>query len=187
MAFYTREELEQIGFNEIGENVLISTKSSIYGAQNISLGNNIRIDDFTILSGTIILGNYIHIGAYSALFGGEKGIEMEDYSAISSRCAVYAISDDYSGNYMTNPTVPSEYTNVIQKKVTIGRHVDVGTNSTILPGVTIGEGCSFGAMTLITKDTKPWGIYMGYQCMRVSERSRNILDIEKRWLVEINR
>lgn len=57
MGFYTREELERIGFKSIGENVLISDKTSIYSPQNISIGNNVRIDDYCVLSaggGTLI-------------------------------------------------------------------------------------------------------------------------------------
>ena len=50
MGFYTREQLEKIGFKSIGENVLISDKTSIYSPQNISIGNNVRIDDYCVLS-----------------------------------------------------------------------------------------------------------------------------------------
>ena len=52
-SFYTVEELGKIGFKKLGKNVLISKKSSIYTPENISIGDNVRIDDFTILSGTI--------------------------------------------------------------------------------------------------------------------------------------
>lgn len=57
MGFYTREQLEKKGFKSIGENVLISDKTSIYSPQNISIGNNVRIDDYCVLSaggGTLI-------------------------------------------------------------------------------------------------------------------------------------
>jgi len=47
--FYSREELEKIGFKSIGENVLISDKTSIYNPQNIEIGSNVRIDDTFIL------------------------------------------------------------------------------------------------------------------------------------------
>ena len=67
-SFYSQNELLELGFKKIGTNVLISKKSSIYNAQNIEIGDNVRIDDFCLLSGTIKLGNYIHIGAYSALY-----------------------------------------------------------------------------------------------------------------------
>jgi len=83
-SFLSREELMEIGFKSIGENVLLSSKASIYGPENIEIGNNVRIDDFCILSGKIKLGSYIHIAAYSALFGGEESITMEDFTGLSS-------------------------------------------------------------------------------------------------------
>lgn len=58
MGFYSREQLEKIGFKVLGENVLISDKTSIYSPENISIGNDVRVDDFSILSagegGTLI-------------------------------------------------------------------------------------------------------------------------------------
>ncbi len=33
-------------------------------------------------------------------------------------------------------------------------------------------------MTLATKDTKPWGIYLGYQCIRIKERSQKMLELD---------
>ena len=90
-SFYDENELKEIGFKSYGENVKISRKSSIYGAEKISIGNNVRIDDFCILSGQIKLGNYIHIAAYSALYGGEDGIVIKDFANISSRVSIYSI------------------------------------------------------------------------------------------------
>ena len=66
-SFYSQEELQSMGFKELGANVLVSRKASIYGAEKISLGNNVRVDDFSILSGRIEIGNHVHIAAYVAL------------------------------------------------------------------------------------------------------------------------
>lgn len=177
-SFYSEEELKEIGFAHVGHDVCISRKASIYGAEDIWIGNHVRIDDFCVLSGKIKFGNYIHVAVMTALFGGTAGIVFEDYTGISSRCAVYATTDDYSGEYMTNPTVPEEFTHVIDEPVVIEKHSIIGTGSTILPGVTLKEGTALCAMTLATKDTKPWGIYMGYQCVRVKERSRELLKMD---------
>ncbi len=84
-SFYSENELAEIGFKSFGQNVMISKKASIYGAGSIEIGNNVRIDDFCILSGKIKLGDYIHISAYSSLFAGDKGIEMKDFCTLSSR------------------------------------------------------------------------------------------------------
>lgn len=181
-SFYSRNELNEKGFAFLGKNVLISKMASIYGANKMSIGNNVRIDDFCVLSGKIDLGNYIHIAAYTALFGGNSGIVMEDFSCLSARCAVYAKSDDYSGEYMTNPMIDEQYLNVSDKQVVIKRHVVVGTGSTILPGVTIGEGVSVGSMSLINKSLEPWGIYFGIPCKYYCERSKTLLKLEKQFL-----
>lgn len=44
--FLTEKEIKILNFKSIGKNVLISDKASIYGAENMSIGNNVRIDDF---------------------------------------------------------------------------------------------------------------------------------------------
>lgn len=183
-SFYTNIELKELGIKKIGSNVLISRKCSIYGAKDIVIGDNVRIDDFAILSGNIIMGNYIHIAAYTALYGGKVGIEIGDFSTISSRGVVYAVSDDYSGETMTNPMVSSKYRGVIEKNVIIGRHTIIGTGTTILPGVVIEEGVSVGAMSLVKDNLMEWGIYAGIPCRRIKERKKDILIYEKMFLQE---
>lgn len=182
-SFYSAEELQRIGFKSIGNNVQLSRNANIYGAERIVIGNNVRIDDFCILSGDITLRDYIHISAYSALFAGNGGIEIESFSGISSRCAVYAVSDDYSGNAMTNPMIPDQLRNVVEKKVVIKKHALIGTGSTILPGVTIGEGVSVGSMSLVNNSLDKWGIYAGIPCRRIKDRNRRILELEKQLLL----
>lgn len=185
-SFYSERELAELGLKSYGKDVLISRKVSIYSASGITIGNNVRIDDFCVLSGNIILGNYIHIAVYSALFGGQAGIEMKDFSTLSSRCAVYAKSDDYSGNTLTNPTVPEKYCGVIEERVTVGKHVIVGAGTTILPGVEIGDGCAVGSMSLVNKSLEQWGIYAGIPCKFIKPRSRKLLELEARFLEEKN-
>ena len=177
-SFYSYDELKTIGFKNIGSNVLISRHACIYGAENISIGNNVRIDDFCILSGKIKLENNIHISAYSSLFAGDYGITMEDYTTLSSRCVIYAITDDYSGSYMTNPMVPDNCRNVIGGPVILEKYVIVGTGSTILPNVTLNEGVAVGSMSLVNKSLNSWGIYVGIPCRRVKDRSKDLLQLE---------
>ena len=181
-GYYTRAELRSIGIKNIGEDVLISKKVSLYNFAELQIGNHVRIDDFCYLNGKIILGNNIHIAAFTSLIAGDAGIEMHDFSGLSSRVSVYAMSDDYSGNYMTNPTIPSIYTNVYKKKVEIGRHSIVGVGSVILPGGILAEGTAVGSMSLINSETEPWGIYTGIPATRIKERSRNLLQLEEMYL-----
>lgn len=178
-SFFSAEELRVLGLRAYGCNVKISRKCSIYQASSIVLGDNVRVDDFCILSGRIKIGNYVHVAAYSALYAGDIGIEIGDFSNISSRVAIYAISDDYSGNSMTNPMISERYKDLQKKKVSIDRHVIIGTGCTILPGVKIAEGSAVGSMSLVKKSTEPWTINAGIPAEKKKMRSKKLLEMEK--------
>jgi acetyltransferase-like isoleucine patch superfamily enzyme len=187
MAFYTKENLIQMGFASVGDNVLLSDKSSYYNCKNIHLGSNIRIDDFCVLSagdGGIYLEGYNHIACYCSLIGKGK-IELKEFAGLSSRVALYSSSDDYSGAALTNPTVPEYYCNVISGDVIIEKHVIIGAGAVVLPKVTIGEGSSVGALSLVTKDCEEWSTYLGVPAKRIKSRRKTLLEKEielKQWL-----
>lgn len=181
-SFYTVDELKEFGLASFGDNVLLSRKASIYGASEINIGSNVRIDDFCILSGKIVIGDYIHVAAYSALYGGYKGIFINDFSNISSKVTIYSISDDYSGETMTNPMIPDKYKKVINEKVIIEKHVIIGSGCVVLPNVVLKEGSSFGAMSLINKSSEPWSINAGIPAKKLKSRSKKLLELEKEFI-----
>lgn len=183
-SFYTQEELQNIGLKTFGMNIFISRKTSIYGAENISLGSNIRIDDFCILSGHIQMGNNIHIAAYTALYGGKHGIFIDDFANLSSRVCVYSVSDDYSGESMTNPMIPEKYKKLISAPVHIEKHVIVGTTSVILPGTTLKEGSSFGGFSFINHDSEEWSLNVGIPFRKIRDRSKRLLELEMQFQLE---
>lgn len=183
-SFYSKEEIKNLGFHFCGENVKISRKASIYGAERISIDDNARIDDFCILSGKIRIGKYVHVAAYSALYGGDTGIELWDFSGISSRCAIYAESDDYSGEHMAHPTINIKYRGVIAGEVVLERHSILGTGTTVLPGVRVKEGSAVGCMSLVSKTIESWGIYAGIPCHKIKDRKKNLLELERKFLQE---
>lgn len=176
-SFLSLEELKKIGFKSIGENVSISRLASVYGPEKMEIGSNVRIDDFCLLSGKIVLGDYIHISAYSALHGGTRGIYMEDFSGVSGKCSIYAVSDDFSGTYTANATVPMKYRNVIEKKVVLKKYVQLGAGCVVLPGVIVGEGTCVGSMSFVNKSLKEWGIYAGIPCVFLKERKKITIEI----------
>jgi acetyltransferase-like isoleucine patch superfamily enzyme len=181
MSFLKRSELEKIGFKFLGKNVLISDKCSIYNAKNISIDDNTRIDDFSILSagdGGIEIGKYVHIACFSSLIGKSK-ITMKDYSGISSRVSIYSSSDNYNGEWMTNPCLPETVTNTIHKDVIIGKHVVIGSNSVVLPGVVLNDGSSVGAMSLVNKSIDGPYVCAGIPAKKIKERKSNIFELEK--------
>lgn len=173
-SFLNSEKLLKIGFKSVGENAQISSKASFYDPESISIGSNVRIDDFAILSGEITLGSYIHISAYVALYG-LYGIEIGDFSGLSPRVIVFSASDDFSGEFMIGPLLPKEYTNVINGKVHLKKFVQIGSGSIVLPNVLIGEGAVTGAMTLVNKNLDPWTINVGIPAKFLKKRNKGLL------------
>ena len=181
MGTLSREALETLGFASVGKNLQISDRASFYGSNHITIGDNVRIDDFCVLAagvGGILIGNYVHIAVGSSLIGAGK-ITMSDFSGLSSRISIYSSSDDYSGTTLTNPTVHSGFTGVTHADVFLGKHVIVGSGSVILPGVTLEEGVVVGALSLVRANCELFGIYVGNPARRIKERKRDLLKLEQ--------
>lgn len=183
-SFYSEKELKTLGFKSIGSNALISRKISFYGIARISIGNNVRIDDFCVLSagkGGIEIGNHVHIAIFSSLQG-EGKITLQDFVGISSKVSIYSSNDDYSGEFMSNPTVPAKFTRVTHADVIIGKHVLIGSGAVVLPGITINTGAAIGALSLVYENCDEFYIYKGNPAKKLIRRSKKILDLEKEFL-----
>lgn len=179
-SFYSEEELKKIGFKSIGHDVFISRKASIYNPQVMEIGNNVRIDDFCILSGKIILGDYIHIAAYTALFAGKYEIMFDNFVTVSSRTAIYAESDDYVEASFSCPLIGNTFRKTYGGNVHLKKFVLVGTSCTLLPNITLEEGVSVGAMSLIKTSLSSWGVYVGVPAKRIKNRNRDLIELERK-------
>ena len=186
-GYVSEAELRDEGFRAVGKDVFIARNCTIIGCENIEIGSNVRIDGYTTIiaaEGNVHIGSNIHIGAYCLLSGGDD-IELQDFSGLSQGVKIYSRTDDYSGDHLTNPTVPSRFTGGKCGKVTLARHVIIGAASVILPDLSIGEGSSIGALSLVTKDLEEWGIYAGRPARRIRSRSKKLLELEREFLAEI--
>jgi acetyltransferase-like isoleucine patch superfamily enzyme len=184
-GYYTENDLRDAGFRSLGKNIAIAKNCTIIGIPNISIGNNVRIDGFTTISaagtGFLELGSNVHIASYCMLIAG-AGIKMHDFSAISQGVKIYSKSDNYSGLYLTGPTVPTEFSGVIQGTVELHKHVIIGSSSVILPDVIIGEGVAVGALSFVTKNLDPWGIYVGTPVKKIKSRCKKLLEFEQAFM-----
>lgn len=181
---YSNSELEAIGFQSLGKNVLISRLARIYTPQKISLGNNVRIDDFVILSGAINLGNFIHLGAFASITGGDgmnSSVRFGDFCGMSSYSKIFATSDDFTGGYLIGPCVPESLRNVKTSHIILQKHCHIGSHSLVLPGSGFEIGSCLGPMSLnMGRKFKAWGYYLGNPAKRIYNISHNpILAKEK--------
>ena len=173
----SQRDLIGMGFQSLGSNCLIDTRAAIYGADTISLGNNVRVDAFSIISsqgGRVQIENNIHL-AHGVLIYGRGGVLLSSGSGLAAGVKLISASDDYSGGFFTNPTMPEEFRAVKSAPVALMEHAVVGMNSVILPGTTLGFGAAAGALTLVSGTVKDCQVVLGNPMRVVGERNRETL------------
>lgn len=186
MPYLTEEQLIEMEFKSLGKHVKISDRASIYNADQIEIGDYSRIDDFCVISGNIKIGRNVHITPQCLAAGGIPGLVIEDFVALAYGVKVFTQSDDYSGQTMTNSTVPKEFKNETMLPVRIRKHSIIGTGCIIMPGVVIEEGSSVGANSLVLQSTEAWTIYVGSPAKKIAVRKKDLLVLEKKYLESEN-
>lgn len=183
-SFYNEQELKKLGLKTYGKNIFISKKCSIYDAKNIEIGDNVRIDDFCILSGNIKIGNYVHISAYSALYG-KYGIKIGNFCGISPRCTLLSATDDFSGDFMISPIVPEKYTNICGGEIILKDFSQIGVNSVVMPNIVFDVGAVCGAFSFVNKSLKEWTINVGTPAKYLKDRNKNTKTLSEKLLQEV--
>ncbi len=181
MAYYTKKQLNSLGFKSIGRNVKISDKASVYNFDKIEIGDYSRIDDFCVISGSVKIGDNVHITPQCVVAGGSPGVVIDSFCTLAYGVKIFSQTDDYSGLSMTNSTIPKYFKKETLKKVLIERHSIIGAGSIIMPGITIAVGTAVGANSLVLKSTNPWGIYAGSPAKKIKKRNKDLLSLEKKF------
>jgi galactoside O-acetyltransferase len=171
-SFYSEKELKSMGLKSTGNNVLMSRKASFYDTSNISIGSNVRIDDFCILSGNIVLASNIHISAYCALYG-SKTIIMESYTGLSPRTTLFTEIDDFVGPYLIGSMVENDFRNIKSGQIRICKFAQIGANSVVFPDIVVAEGATVGTFSLVNKSLDEWCVYVGVPVKKIKNRLRH--------------
>lgn len=181
---YAPEELATIGFAEFGEDLLIDRSVRFYNPELLHIGSRVRIDAYSVLSAGregIFIGSYVHLAVGVTLLGNAR-IDIESFCGLSARVSIFSSNDDYSGGWLTNPTIPDRFRHVTSAPVMLRRHTIIGSGTVVLPGVTIGLGASVGALSLVNKSVPDFMVVTGNPIRKVGFRDRSILDKEAEFL-----
>lgn len=113
-----------------GKHIRIHSRASIRNAQNITMGNNVRITmDCCIWAeqnSKIIFGNDVLVGPGVKMFCGNHGTALNG--------------------------IPMSFQERKEADITIGNDVWIGANSVITSGVNIGNGAIVAAGSVVTKN-----------------------------------
>lgn len=92
----------------------------------------------------LALGYKTDIGAFTYI-NAKYGVTIEDHVQIGSHCAIYSVStiDDKTG------------------PVVLKKNCRIGTHSTVMPGVTVGENAVVGAHSFVNRDVPDGAVAFG--------------------------
>jgi galactoside O-acetyltransferase len=162
-------------FEHIGKNVIIREWVRFVRPHKIRIGNNVMIDDFVLIAGghndLTVLEDHVHITCFSSILG-IAGITFGWGSSCAPGARFFSSSGDYVSGGLQNATFPVEFLNESVGRIVLGKHAVVGANSVVLPGVTIGEGATVGACSLVTRDLEPWTVNIGIPAKPIKKRNR---------------
>lgn len=119
------------GFNGIQ----IASDNGDLSGFSIDSTSHLKSDTFIDCSGGVTIGRYFHTGRGLTIFSSNH-------------------------NYTSETHIPYD-TTVIKKPVVIKDFVWCGSNVSIVPGVTIGEGVVIGANAVVTKDVPDYAVIGG--------------------------
>lgn len=181
--FIREAELRDMGVAEVGENVAVHETCVLVDLESMRFGSNVRIDPFCMLSaagGWLRIGDFVHVATHVLVIAG-SGVELADFVGLSPGVKVFSRSDDFTGKYLSNPTLPAAFTKPpAEKSIRIGRHVLVGAGSIVLPEVEIGDGSSVGAASVVNRSLEAGGLYIGSPAKLFRPRRSDIFDHEIR-------
>ena len=175
--YYTAKEIKKLGFKKVGKNLQIKKSAKFFFCKNIVIGNNVRIEDYSIITGRgkLTIGDYVQISSHCCLLG-KFGIDLGNYVTVAPGVKIFSASDDYYGNEIYTSFLKDN--NFLEKnrgKVKIGDYVIIGANSVIMPNLNIEEGVAIGALSFVNKSLKKWYIYYGNKITRGKKRSKKFL------------
>ena len=131
--------------------IKLAPTAQLYRWREIRAAANISVGDRTI------------IGMWSSL-DGRKGISIGNNVNVSSEVAIWTLQHDHRDPEFGNVGGP----------VVVQDFAWLSFRSTILPGVTIGEGAVVAAGSVVTKDVAPYTIVGGVPAKVIGERNRDL-------------
>ena len=136
----------------LGENVSLQDFINLYGCR---IGDNTKIGPFVEIQKNVTVGRNCKIQSHSFLC---EGVSIEDEAFIGH--GVMFINDRYPRSATTEGGLQTEADWKVVPTV-IKKGASIGSNATILCGVTVGEGAIVGAGSVVTKDVPPHTIVAG--------------------------
>jgi len=137
---------------KLGQDVKIFAFVNLYGC---TIGDNTKVGTFVEIQKNAFIGKNCKISSHTFIC---EGVTIEDDVFIGHN--VTFINDLYPRSTTADGGLQSEADWKVVPTF-IRKGASVGSSTTILAGVTIGEGAIVGAGSVVTKDVPAWTIVAG--------------------------
>lgn len=146
----------------------ISLKSEIELTKNSNLGKKTRISSYVKIKvnrGFLRIGKNCTINSFCFIDADIGNVEIGDNVLIGPHVGIHG--SNY--NYTSREKLIIDQ-DMVSKGIRIGDDVWIGSHSTILDGVTIGQGAVIGAGSVVTRDIPPYSIALGVPARLIKNR-----------------
>jgi acetyltransferase-like isoleucine patch superfamily enzyme len=171
--FYSRDELLASGFSSVGEPVWVSRQASLVGVSG-SLGKQVHIGDFCVLSGRLEIGDHARIAEF-CLLNGEAGLlSLGAWSIVEERVSIFTRCDDVQASALGGVLAPQEMQKSISGDVSVGRAALVGALSVLMPGLSIGDAAALGPNCLVSESVAPGAIVLNGSARNIAFGKKDV-------------
>ena len=146
---------------KLGQNVRIYAFVNLYGCE---IGDESRIGTFVEIQKGARIGSRVKVSSHTFIC---EGVTIEDEVFIGH--GVMFINDKYP-RATTEAGSPQTEADWVCTPTIVQRRASIGSNATILCGVTIGEGALVGAGSVVTHDVPPGAIVAGNPARPIREK-----------------
>jgi UDP-2-acetamido-3-amino-2,3-dideoxy-glucuronate N-acetyltransferase len=137
---------------KLGKDVKIYSFVNLYGCE---IGDGSKIGAFVEIQKGVSIGKRVKVSSHTFIC---EGVKVEDEAFIGH--GVMFINDKYPRAANLDGSSQTEEDWVCVPTL-IKKRASIGSNATILCGVTIGEGAIVGAGSVVTGDVAPYTIVVG--------------------------
>lgn len=137
---------------KLGENVKVYAFVNLYGCE---IGDESKIGTFVEIQKGAHIGRHVKVSSHTFIC---EGVTIEDDVFIGH--GVMFINDKYPRSTNEDGALQTEQDWVCVPTV-IKQRASIGSNATILCGLTVGEGAMVGAGSVVTRDVPPGAVVAG--------------------------
>jgi acetyltransferase-like isoleucine patch superfamily enzyme len=109
--------------------------------------------------------------SWFAMFEGGAGVSIGADTFLGPQVSIFTMTFTLLDEYSVSRAGPVQYS-----PVSIGNGCWIGARTTIMPGVTVGDGCVIDAGSVVTSNCESDGVYAGNPAIRTRDLAPRIVE-----------